>query len=445
MNIKSTFSVIRIPKHFYDLMFEDLMKPHAFAFERVGFFSTNVMHLGADFIVVTVTGYHSVDDMDYINDPDVGAKINGNAIRKAMQRMIPSRMGCLHVHIHDHLGKPRASCTDLKSLPELSASFCNMNPEAASGYIIFSRNSFYSEISIGSEFMAFQINQMSIVGYPMSFVFPSAKITTLENSVYTRQSFLGQTSQELLSNVCIGVVGLGGGGSHIVQQLAYLGIIHYRVFDGDHIEETNHNRLVGGWFSDIQQKLKKTSIAHRLIRKINPKAQVNILSGTWQEFPNELKKCDIIIGCVDSFDQRSQLEAACRQALIPYIDIGMDVHKTATGHSIAGQIILSMPDMPCMRCMGFLTETKLSKEAEKYGAAGGNPQVIWPNGVLASSAIGVLIDLITEWTKSKNRIVYLSYDGDLGHLGDHPRLEHCPKRCNHHNIETTGSIIFKKL
>lgn len=437
--------IVRIPREIYDLMLLDLSRPHEYAYERVGFFSTNLAGQDSKHIVVNVTGYHKVDDSDYIRDKSVGAKINGNAIRRAMERIIISGMGCLHVHLHDHTGNPSPSFTDLESLPDLSEAFWNTNPDAPSGYIIVSQDSFYSEIGIGQEFKLAKVDQMSVIGYPMKFAFLRTKEAEILNTVYSRQTFLGQHSQRLFSNVQIGVVGLGGGGSHVVQQMAHLGIINYSLFDGDHIEDSNHNRLIGGWFSDILRKYKKTYIAKRLIKKINPRAQVKVFCGIWQEFAPELKKCDIILGCVDTFEQRSQLETACRQSLIPYVDIGMDVFKSPISYSIAGQIILSMPGQPCMRCMGFITEKKLAKEAEKYGAAGANPQVVWPNGVLASTAVGIIVELVTGRTKENNRIVYLSYDGDSGHINDHPRVEHCAEICSHYRIEKSGNTIFRRM
>ena len=40
---------------------------------------------------------------------------------------------------------------------------------------------------------------------------------------YSRQSFLGPDSEALISRCTIGVPGLGGGGSHVIQQLAHVG------------------------------------------------------------------------------------------------------------------------------------------------------------------------------------------------------------------------------
>ena len=49
--------------------------------------------------------------------------------------------------------------------------------------------------------------------------------------------------------------------------------------------------------------------------------------GKWQERPDLMDQCDVVFGCVDTFAGRRDLEAECRRYLIPYIDIGMDVHK----------------------------------------------------------------------------------------------------------------------
>jgi len=107
------------------------------------------------------------------------------------------------------------------------------------------------------------------------------------------------------------------------------------------------------------------------------------------------------------------------------------VHQFEGGYSMSGQILLSMPGSACQSCYGYLTEKKLGKEAEKYGKVGGRPQVVWPNSVLASTAVGILVDLITGWTKETNKEVYLSYDGNSGKIEEHIRLRFSPKCCEH--------------
>jgi len=67
----------------------------------------------------------------------------------------------------------------------------------------------------------------------------------MQENRYDRQSFLGSDSQIKIEACTIGVVGLGGGGSHIVQQLAHIGFQNYVLYDVDVVQETNLNRLIG--------------------------------------------------------------------------------------------------------------------------------------------------------------------------------------------------------
>ena len=62
---------------------------------------------------------------------------------------------------------------------------------------------------------------------------------------YSRQSFLGADAEERIARCTVAVPGLGGGGSHVVQQLAHIGFQNYIIYDGDRVEESNLNRLVG--------------------------------------------------------------------------------------------------------------------------------------------------------------------------------------------------------
>jgi hypothetical protein len=113
---------------------------------------------------------------------------------------------------------------------------------------------------------------------------------------------------------------------------------------------------------------------------------------------------------------------------------------------MAGQIILSMPGYPCMQCMGFLSERNLAREAARYGDAGGRPQVVWANGVLASEAVGLVVDLVTGWTRALKPPMYLCYEANRGTVRDHVRLEYVrDKVCPHYPPEEVGAPRFKSL
>jgi molybdopterin-synthase adenylyltransferase len=260
-----------------------------------------------------------------------------------------------------------------------------------------------------------------------------------------RQCFLGPDSDAVLWESTVGLIGLGGGGSHFVQQCAHIGIGGYVLCDPDIIEDTNTNRLVGGTNADVEQEMPKVSIAERTIRALQPNARIVPVRGSWQDATEHLKLCDVILGAPDSFKERDQLERFARRYLIPYIDVGMDViHRSdRNDYLISGQVILSVPGQPCLRCCNFITDERLAEEARQYGAAGGRPQVVWPNGVLASTAVGLMIRLLTPWSRFPAEFNYLEYDGNRSTVSPSFWVDMLKNKvCVHHPADETGDPLF---
>jgi molybdopterin-synthase adenylyltransferase len=267
----------------------------------------------------------------------------------------------------------------------------------------------------------------------------------MSNVRFSRQSFLGPRSADAIVACRVGVVGLGGGGSHIVQQLAHIGFLQFRLFDGDVVEESNLNRLVGGRSFDVSAETPKLHVAKSMIYGLQPDAVVKGFPGRWQEKAELLRECDIVFGCIDGYQGRCELEAACRRYLIHYIDIGMDVHGERPP-VIGGQVILSSPGNPCMWCIGFLTDEKLTKEAARYGGAGPRPQVVWPNGVLASTAVGLAVDLVTGWTGGDTSFAYFVYDGNESTVKESPMLRNFKvQECPHYKFGDVGDPVAVAL
>lgn len=262
-------------------------------------------------------------------------------------------------------------------------------------------------------------------------------------SQHDRQSFLGPTSEQDLADITVGILGLGGGGSHVVQQLAHLGVGGYVLVDPDTIDETNLNRLVSGTRADVEGKKQKVWIAERTIRRVLPDARISAHARPWQEVARELKHCDVIIGGLDSVIAKDEVDSFGKRFLIPYIDMGMDVHKLGNRFLIAGQVVLTLPGGPCLRCMGVVTEAALATEARLYGAAGGKPQVVWPNGVLASTAVGLFTQLVCPWYDKPMSAAYLEYDGNKHTVSPSMRLAAIVNRpCRHYTTHETGEPRF---
>lgn len=450
--------VLRLPKPLVDLMRRDLRRPHPFAFERVGFLSVTTAEAEAGERLVLGVEYHAVPDAQYVESRGVGARIGVEAIRGVVHRAMTSGNGIVHVHLHDHQGVPAFSGTDALEQPMLVKSLAGIAARETHGMLVLSADSANAWLWSHQAAELVVPTRLSIVGYPMILldafdlrgVAPRRRRRAMKVDAedrYDRQSFLGPDGQRRLGLVRLGLLGYGGGGSHVGQQAAHIGIGEIRVADGDEIDESNLNRLVGGTERDVRIRRRKVDIAKRIITAVNRSAQVEAHPGRWQDRAELFRGCDVVVGCVDSFAERRDLEVLSRRFLVPYIDIGMDLHAVhGAPPQMAGQVFLSMPGDLCMACVGFLTEARLAQEAALYGAAGKRPQVVWPNGILASAAVGVLVDLITGWSGQMNRRVYLAYDGNAGTLVPHPRLALLTHSgCAHFPLASVGLPSFRKV
>ena len=115
------------------------------------------------------------------------------------------------------------------------------------------------------------------------------------------------------------IVGCGGLGGHILDQLARLGVGHIRVVDGDVFDATNLNRQLLSTVHLLGSHKAKAAADH--IARVNP----NITAEAVDAFLTEenafflLAGCDVVLDALDNIPSRKVLAAACARAGIPYV------------------------------------------------------------------------------------------------------------------------------
>lgn len=115
------------------------------------------------------------------------------------------------------------------------------------------------------------------------------------------------------------VVGCGGLGGHIIDQLARIGIGFLRVVDGDVFEATNLNRQL---LSQVPLLgLSKARAAADHAARVNPELPVEAVETfmTWDNVHALVSGCDIVLDALDNIPSRKILSAACSSAGIPYV------------------------------------------------------------------------------------------------------------------------------
>lgn len=215
----------------------------------------------------------------------------------------------------------------------------------------------------------------------------------------------GSAGQEILAGLHVGVVGAGGTGSAVCEQLIRLGVGHITVIDHDIITETNVTRVWGSRSGDVG--LAKVHVVERSAAAIGLRTRVTPIIGTVadQEPARALRHCDVVFGCTDDNLGRTVLARLSYMYLVPVFDIGVKIDAGGdTVIGIDGRLTYMVPGLPCIVCRGWIDFAQLDAEglpeperaalaAEGYVAGLGepDPSVITYTTAVAAHAVADLL------------------------------------------------------
>ncbi|MEF2837420.1 MAG: HesA/MoeB/ThiF family protein [Oscillospiraceae bacterium] len=132
-------------------------------------------------------------------------------------------------------------------------------------------------------------------------------------------SALTEAECNLLHGMRVAVIGCGGLGGHLIDQLARIGVGFIRVVDGDVFDPSNLNRQL---LSEVPLLgTGKAQAAKDRISRVNPDIQVDAIHAflTLENAAKILDGCHAVLDGLDNIESRKILSAACRKAGIPYI------------------------------------------------------------------------------------------------------------------------------
>jgi molybdopterin/thiamine biosynthesis adenylyltransferase len=243
----------------------------------------------------------------------------------------------------------------------------------------------------------------------------------MSNERFSRQVLaLGKEGQKKLAAARVGIIGIGGIGSQIVQSLAYLGVEDFLIVDDDIVERSNLNRLVGAFPIDAEEKRLKVDVGERMIMQINPEAKVEKLAISLREENalNALTGKDYLFGCVDNDAARLILTELSAAFEIPLIDSAAEIYpEEGQVREFGGRVIIARPGDFCALCASQidLKAAKIELESpperefrKKHGYGLGTrviaPAVISLNGIVANLAVTEFLMLLTS-IRPVNRVV----------------------------------------
>jgi molybdopterin/thiamine biosynthesis adenylyltransferase len=241
---------------------------------------------------------------------------------------------------------------------------------------------------------------------------------------YDRQvRAFGVDGQRILQQLTVAVVGLGGTGSVLTQQLSHLGIGSFVLIDPDDFEITNLNRVVGASSADVSKA--KVDIAASLVARINPKALVqcaraNVVSHPCAEL---LRGVDCIFICTDSHVSRAFLSEFSYQYLVPSFDVGVAINaKDGKVDAITGRTQMLAPGLACLLCAHALDPRLIRQELMTPEQRAADPYFNTQEGVhepavisLNSAMVSLTVTMfLSAFLGIPGRARWQSYDGIAG-------------------------------
>lgn len=141
----------------------DLVRPHTFAHERVGFISAGVSSVGKN-IAVFARNYRPVADENYLDDKSVGAMMSREAIREALEWSMRAGHAMFHVHTHGGDGLPSFSGVDLRENRKFIPDFFKVMSRYPHGALVLSDTVASGQIWLGRTKEPVAIDEFVVVG-----------------------------------------------------------------------------------------------------------------------------------------------------------------------------------------------------------------------------------------------------------------------------------------
>jgi molybdopterin/thiamine biosynthesis adenylyltransferase len=227
----------------------------------------------------------------------------------------------------------------------------------------------------------------------------------------------GEQGQRKLEQLTIAIIGLGGTGSIVAQELVHLGVRNFILVDPDVIEITNLNRVPNATATDAGKP--KTEIAARYIQAIAKSAVIRRIDEDVidTKTARRLRDADILFGCTDSHGSRAVLQQIAYQYMIPLIDMGVTlIAKEVSMTHVYGRAQLLSPGLACFTCSSLLDPnqvrqdmmTAFERQTDPYiqGSREPAPAVISLNGTVSSLAVTMFLAVVTGIPMQARHVLY---------------------------------------
>lgn len=177
---------------------------------------------------------------------------------------------------------------------------------------------------------------------------------------------LGSATSIRLRRATVGIVGCSGLGTPVGHVLARAGVGELVLVDPGCFKPSNLERNHASRAADLtDDSLPKVDLLRRLVLEIRPDTRVTAFTADIldKHVVDELARCDLVLGCTDSFYARAALGDLATHYLIPVLDLAVQM-RAADGmlKEQVGEIARYLPGLPCPWCRGRVTAESIRAE-----------------------------------------------------------------------------------
>lgn len=382
--------------------------------------------LARDFLRVATT--------DVLESSRVHMKIASRSFLRAMKVADNSRSCFVFVHSHPPEIRKHSSQDDREEAALLSTAYSRIHHPGPHATLVFSERTKLSGRVWLEDGSFCPIDVVRLVGKRLRLI-PDSATPGVDFSLFDRQvRAFGKPIQGLLKILKIGIVGAGGTGSSVAEQLVRLGVGKLLIADSGKLEGSNVTRGYGSRLTDVGAF--KTILIKRLAAEVALGTEVEILDRpvTFQSVLREFRECDVIFGCTDDEWGRSLL---CRLAIyyyIPVFDMGVRIDSDDGAVSSAkGRVTTLFPGSACLFCRGRITPERvraemlaavspaeaegLRKEGYVVGLDEPAPAIISFTTSVAAGAVSELLHRLTGFMGSERTSTEVIFRFDEGRIG----------------------------
>lgn len=359
------------------------------------------------------------DGVDYVPGTRGYRMLTPTFVRDRILDCERDELGYLAVHCHAGTDYVAFSTDDMNSHERGYPALLDILDGAPVGALVFARNAVAGDIWLPGGHRIV-LDHARLLGSSIRELRTAPGDAAPGEHTFDRQSrMFGDRGQEILAGQKVGVIGVGGAGSLVVEYLARLGVGHLVLIDPDRIDTTNLPRIVGArsrdartwlthprrpaWLRMLGERLAtpKVTIARRVARQANPAIRVDAIHDdvTNNAAAEHLLDCDYLFLAADSAQARLVVNAIVHQYLIPGVQLGAKIQLDKRGEvtDVFSVIRPLHPGESCLWCNQLISPARLQDEAltpeqrrrQRYidDTAVHAPSVITVNAVAAAHAV----------------------------------------------------------